>query len=154
MNEWPFMLILIIMTLNSMTGLSTMEVIEDFKREFFCKVLLKKCLIITGWKRYSRNNIVTVILRVLIQKKKYLEKESGQWGFFLSSFLRWVILNMFLCWWKWHRIEGKMMMQNNISCVLKSKVEIACFWLSSFWSFNAFSSITLLFSLHFSFCVM
>ena len=33
------MLILIIMTLNSMTGLSTMEVIEDFKREFFYKVL-------------------------------------------------------------------------------------------------------------------
>ena len=35
-------LILITMKLNYMTELSTMEATEDFKTEFFCKVLFKK----------------------------------------------------------------------------------------------------------------
>lgn len=35
-------LILIIMKLNSITGLSSVEVIDDFKKEFFCKVVIKK----------------------------------------------------------------------------------------------------------------
>lgn len=97
------------MKLNSTIGLCYVEVIDGFKREFSCKVVIKMpgdSRLREVWKKKSwKSNFKSFDIKEETPKERMGSNE----GFFpfLSFSFKMNDTKMFLCWWKWCSREGK-----------------------------------------------